>query len=725
MINKARRTLVLQHDTSDCGVSCMLSIIRYFGGDNNLENLRRISGTDSEGTTLLGLLQCTNEIGLISEAFEAEIEHLKDLKDLGILHVTLENGLQHFVVIYSFDRQKNNFIIGNPATGIELWTEDTLLNYWKSKVILTVKTGDNFIKREQERVKKRKWFISLVKDDLNILVTASFVGLIIAALGLSTALYTQKLIDEIIPKHQISRLIGGLILLFILLIAKSGISFLRQHFLLIQGKDFNERITGNFASKLMHLPKLFFDSRKTGDLIARLNDIVRIQRSIAHLSGVFIIDLLIIIISSAYLFSFHYTIAFVTLSSLPLMGLISWNYNNVIIQNNKDVMAGYAVNESNYIDTIDGISDIKASNSEERFIEKMRHSFNLFQNKVFNLGKTSNQFNFIVEIAANVIILALIALVSYFTLQKQLKIGEMMAVLSVAIGLLPSCTRLMLTNLQIQEAIVAFDRMYEFTSTHSECDSDITETSSWDYNFEQLEVKQLSFRFAGRSCLLNNANLLIRKGCVTVLFGESGSGKSTLIQILQRFYDPEAGDITINGNINLHDIPIKNWRNTVTVLPQDVKIFNFSIIQNICMSTDQTDFKTVVEICQIHGLLNYFNQFPQGIFTQVGEDKLKLSGGQKQIIGLLRALFRKPQLLLLDEPTASLDPNTELFILNLLAKLKKEMGILLISHKTSASSIADFQYKIEKGMMNIIENVISRDDKVILESNIEMGNSFN
>ena len=649
MIKRIRRTLVKQQDLNDCGVACLLSIIRFLGGNNNLANLRQLSGTTASGTTLLGLHQCATQIGLVTEAFEAEIPDLKTLKNIGIIHITGEESIEHYVVLYKYEEQKKHFIIGDPDKGIEFWTEEQLINNWKTKILLTAKTGDGFVKNKQEALLKRHWFISLIKDDLNLLLIASFIGIIVSALGLTTALYIQKLIDEIIPKHQTERLFTGLAILLTLLIAKSGISYLRQYFLLIQTKDFNERITGSFVEKLFQLPKFFFDSRKTGDLIARLNDTVRIQRSVAYFSGTFVIDLLIVIVSSVYLFSFHYSIAIVSLLSLPIMGIIAWKYNDVIIKNNYEVMAGYAANESNYIDTISGISIIKSSNKEKLFTEKIKSYFGKFQNKAIVLGKTSNSFNLIVEITSNLIIIGILTLVSYFTLQKQFKIGEMMAVLSIAIGLLPSCTRLMLTNLQIQEAKVAFNRMYEFTSNKPE--KYITPAIDWDYNFEQLIVEGLSFRFAGRARLLKEANLIIEKGKITILFGESGSGKSTMMQLLQRFYEPESGEITINKSHKIENIPLKEWRDLIAVLPQEAKIFNTTIIENISLSKDDHDFKKVIELCQELNLLNYFNQFPMYLYKS-WRRRAESVWWAKTNCRITWALFRKPQLLCLTRQRA-------------------------------------------------------------------------
>jgi len=703
MERKAKQTFILQQDISDCGVACLLSAIRYFEGNNSLENLRRQSGTDSLGTSLLGLCQGARKVGITAEGFEAEVEHLIALKELTILHLTLENGLEHFVLNYGYDAGKQKFLIGDPANGIAYWDGTDLDTLWKKKALLTLTPNSSFIKTATENAAKRKWMTSLLKDDYNILLAATFLGIIIAGLGLSTALFTQKLVDEIIPKQELKRMFSGFCMLFILLLAKSGISFMRQLFLLRQTKDFNERINGSFIEKLLHLPKLFFDSRKTGDLIARLNDTIRIQRSIAYLSGTFVIDFLVVVISAAYLFTFHYAIAITALATIPLMGFIAWKFNDKIITQNTGLMVAYSANESNYIDTLQGIGVIKATNKENIYGQKIRNFFMKFQENSMLLAKTSNRFNWIVEVLATVIIIIIMAETAYLTLEQTLKTGEMMAILSIGIGIIPSCTRLMLTNLQIQEAKVAYNRMYEFASIEPECNNNsAVKNDEWTSIFEKLEIKNLSFRFPGRPQLLQNVNLTVEKGKLVALTGESGCGKSTILQVLQRFYLQETGSIFINEKIDLSNISVKGWRKIIAVVPQEVKLFNCSIIENICLSNNEEGWKLVAELCQHHGLLYYFNQFPQGLFTKVGEDGLGLSGGQKQIVALLRALYSKPQLLLLDEATAALDPKTENFILELLIKLKADMGILLITHKESTAKIADKIYVVENGQTNEI-----------------------
>lgn len=218
--------------------------------------------------------------------------------------------------------------------------------------------------------------------------------------------------------------------------------------------------------------------------------------------------------------------------------------------------------------------------------------------------------------------------------------------------------------------------------------------------FNSLKVTNLSFRFAGRSQLLKDINISISKNECIAIVGESGSGKSTLGQILQKFYLFENGTITINNQYNLTELNTENWRNILGVVPQDVTIFGGNVITNILLGQEDTP-ENITKFCQDYGFENFINSLPQSYTTILGEEGINLSGGQKQIIALMRALYKKPQVLLLDEFTSAMDRKTEQFVLELLNKLKSELTIIFISHRLhSLPKIADRIYVLEDGIIS-------------------------
>lgn len=683
------KTHTLQLDQSDCGVACLLSIIKFYQGNHSIEKLRELSGTTQQGTTMLGLYQVANNVGFKAEGCEADIQSLIEHNQPVILHVVIDKQLQHYVVCYEYSKE-NGFLIGDPAKGIYFLSVEELDKIWESKSCLTLELTDKFEKSITSKNNKRKWFIDLIKQDDKLLWISVLLGVIIACLGMAMSIFSQKLIDDILPSHKITKLVSGIGLLTILLLARVGISVLREYFLLQQTKDFNNRINNQFFSSLLHLPKSFFDTRKIGELVARLNDTQRIQSVIKLLTSSLVIDVLVSIISLVFLFGYTWKVGLISLLSLPIYFYIIYRSNKKIIQSQTEVMQSYAFNEGNYINTIQGISTIKNGNKQDVFKNLNQTVFGFFQEKIFNLGKINIQLSWQSGLASVFFLIGVLVYTSIQVFNKEIKLGELMAILGIVGSLLPSIANLALISIPINEAKIAFNRMYEFASMEKEPEGGQTISE-----IENITVRNLSFRFAGRKELFKNINLNIEKGKLVAVVGESGSGKSTLGQILQRFYSFENGSIKVNNHIELNDIELKSFRNLIGVIPQEINIFNGTVIDNILLGDTVTP-ETIMDFITQYGFLDYFNQLPQGLSTIVGEEGINLSGGQKQIIAFARVLFKQPQFLILDEATSAMDRNTEKFSMELLEKIKPNCAIFFISHRLNTlKNIADEIYVLE------------------------------
>jgi ABC-type bacteriocin/lantibiotic exporter with double-glycine peptidase domain len=283
-----------------------------------------------------------------------------------------------------------------------------------------------------------------------------------------------------------------------------------------------------------------------------------------------------------------------------------------------------------------------------------------------------------------------LAYTSVEVFNKEMKLGELMAVVGITGSLLPSIANLALISIPINEAKIAFNRMFEFASLDKEKEGGVV-----ILEIESLKISNLSFRFAGRSELFTNLNIEIEKGKLTALVGESGSGKSTIGQILQRFYNFENGNIVVNNQFQILDINLASYRGLIGIIPQEITIFNGNVVDNILLGKEESP-ENIMQFIQSFGFDTYFDQLPQGLTTILGEEGINLSGGQKQIIALARVLYKKPQLLILDEATAAMDRNTENFTLELLQKIKSNCAIFFISHRLNTlKNIADTIYILE------------------------------
>jgi ATP-binding cassette subfamily B protein len=236
--------------------------------------------------------------------------------------------------------------------------------------------------------------------------------------------------------------------------------------------------------------------------------------------------------------------------------------------------------------------------------------------------------------------------------------------------------------------------MFEFTQIEHE--NSAGEGSFSTVNTDSLNLKDISFRFPGQKLLLDKINLNIEKGKVVSLVGESGCGKSTLASVALRFFQPETGQLLINGADYSDDISIDEWRSVVAIIPQEVHIFNGTILQNLITDIDEDKLNDLIRSVRELGLAPFYDGFPSGLMTLVGEEGINLSGGQKQILAFTRVLLKNPGILIIDEGTSNMDRGTEAFILDLISRLKGRMGILMISHRINMiKKLSDYIYVLE------------------------------
>ncbi len=673
-----RQTFTPQFDQSDCGVACLLSIVQYYDGYASLEDIRVKSGTSKTGTTLLGLSVAATGLGFLANGCQGDLEALAREKGPVLIHVTLNNVMQHYMVCYgSFYRNNRlHFLLGDPGKGIIEMRGEELEAVWKSKVCLLLKPVNSFVPLAGIRRRKIGWFKTLLSEDYSILKVSVILGIVIAGLGTSLMIFSQQLIDHILPKKEISKLVISCVLVFLLLLAKEVAVALRSRFLIHQAKGFNLRIVHHFFSHLLGLPTSFFESRKIGEFSARLNDTARIQRVISQLSGSTVIDSLVSMVLVSVIFVYSLPIGAMCVAVLPFYFLLIYRFNRPIRSSQREIMANYAFAEANYISTFQGIDQIKTHNKERVFTDRNQQVFENYLDSNLMMGKTQIQLSFLANLFGTAFLISVLLFASFSVLHGTLKIGYLVAIIGMCSSLLNSIANLALVAIPLNEAKIAFNRMFEYTSMEPEAKDGV----SLD-DFEELTVTNISFRFVGRPELFRDVSFNVRKNEIIGIMGENGSGKSTIGKILQKKYPIEKGQIMINGDLPLSDISIASWRRTLHMVEQNPYIFNGNILENIAFEEAQTNLPKLMQFLDDFGLKSFIESLPQSYMTVVGDTGVNLSGGQKQIVSLARALYNKPQILILDETNAALDRVSEEFVLGLIQKIKKQTAIIFITHR--------------------------------------------
>ncbi len=559
---------------------------------------------------------------------------------------------------------------------------------------------------------KRTWFLSVLKADYRVLALMLAVGILTTAMGLLMAVVIQLLIDDIIPANDTGYLMAAIAVAFLLLMGKVGLGTAQKYFGIRQARNFNMRLIDAFFGRLLRLPKSFFDSHNTGDLIARMNDSISIQQTIAYMVNSLAINLITAVGSGILLCYYSILSGVLAFTCFFIFFLISYSYRKDIAGKVLKMMEASAVKESNYITTLHNIELIKGQNKQEHFTQVNSSTYGDFQNANFYVGKAGVRIGFLLETTGTLCYMAILTAVSYAAFQGTLSIGSLSAVLTIAGGLLPVMAALGLSVVELQGAHIAFNRMYELAVLPPEPDSQKGNDPLPIDFIGELSLEHLHFSYVPEQKVLSDLSLTVKKGEMIGIFGENGSGKSTLLKLIMGFYQAQKGSVQINRN-DFTSYRLGALRNKIAYVSQQTRLFNTSLIENICLSKDPSVIADTIAYLDQIGFGAFVSKIPGRYQAQIRENGNNLSGGQKQFIAFIRALCLQPDVLLLDEPTAAMDLETEHYVLELLKAYKPNGIVILVTHRLRPAKISDRIYVLENGSVAVSgnhETLISKGD---------------
>jgi len=678
-VKRIKHSVCLQHDSSDCGVACLLSVIKFFGGEETFDNLRELSGTNVQGTTLLGLHDAALSKGLAPVSLKGDIKYLKNIEAPHIIHITTDTNLLHYVVVWGYS--EDAFFITDPAVGFTKWSDLDVERQWKSKVCMSLSKTDNFVVSHKIEEAKKKWIVNIIKEDWSIYVVSVILGGLSAVLGMSTSVFSQKLLDRWIPQHNVKQIIVAMCFLMVLLVIRLFASAARSWLMCKQSKMLNISLMGTFFQKIIRKPLNFFEHRKTGDLVSRLGDVPKIQNVICSVVGGNLI-LNILFLFAVVVVLLHYSSflsLFVFFMTALMFGLMT-KFNGKIKFCQYGVMSSYANVESNFISAIQGIRTFMVYGGYDKLDYLNNSLYEKCQNATFSLGKLSIKLSVYYGLVTTIVIIAVMLYGSLSVVYGNLSVGGFTAVISLVTMVMPCIIELSMVPISINEAKVAFDRVYDISTLSDQTDE--CKISCARDSVINISAKCLCFRYICNPPIINKLSFEFKVGNTYGVIGESGAGKSTLCKLLEGSYAPTSGLVLINNQIQCVDVNSADKAFIIGSATQDVSIVNGTILDNICLYADTSDdYNKVVNVCTKYGLERFIERFKMGLYTIVGETGVKLSGGEKQMIGLIRLLYKNPKILVLDEPTASMDSEMEVLAMNIVSKIKRDAIVILVTHK--------------------------------------------
>tara|TARA_R110001583_G_scaffold106378_2_gene254669 strand:+ start:14 stop:1861 length:1848 start_codon:yes stop_codon:yes gene_type:complete len=586
----------------------------------------------------------------------------------------------------------------DPGTGkIYKKTHDEFKEEWTGVLVLLLPDESFKTGNEKVSILKRFWF--LLKPHKYILIQAFVGALIFTLLGFSTAIYIQKITDFVLVGGNTKLLNLLSIIMIVLLLLKVLIGTFKDVFLIKTGQQIDARLILGYYKHLLKLPQQFFDTMRVGEIISRINDAVKIRAFINGVALSLAVNVLIVIFSFGIMFTYYWKLALIMLTIIPFYIIIYTIVNRLNKKTERKIMEKAADLESQLVESLNSVGTIKRFGlesfanikTETKFITLLNTGYKSALNSVFSGTSAST--------LSQLFTIILLWSGSYFVIEREITPGELMSFYAIIGYFTNPITSLVVANKQIQSALIAADRLFEIMDLEREETENkfkLTADKIGDISF-----KNVSFRYGTRVEVFKDFKLNIKKGNITAIVGESGSGKSTLISLLQNMYPLQSGTISI-GDFDLQYIENESLRQLVSVVPQKIDLFAGNVIDNIAVGEFQPNMELILSICKNIGILEFIETLPNGFNTYLGENGASLSGGQKQRIAIARALYKQPEILVLDEATSSLDSTSENYIQRTVQNLREQQKtIIIIAHRLSTVVNAHEIVVLEKG--NVLE----------------------
>ena len=512
-----------------------------------------------------------------------------------------------------------------------------------------------------------------------------FIALIMVAIGTSGTAYIMKpLLDDIFINKDENMLIFLPIIVIFLYLLKGIGNYIQIYYISFIGQDIVKTIRNKLFKNILELDMEFFNKKQTGDLISRItNDINRIQITVSSHIASFIQESLTIIALTLLIIYQSPELAFFGLIILPIsifplsklakkMKVLSFKSQ----EKNSDIT-------SHLSETFNNIEIIKASASNSLESERFKKHNQDFFNINIKSVKTNALVSPIMEILGSLAIASVIVIGGKLVIEGEITPGSFFSFLTALFMIYTPIKRLSSIYNQMQDAIAANERINHYLNLKPQI---ISGNSIFPENINNISFEDLSLNYKDTNAL-KNINISINKGETLALIGESGGGKTSFINTLIRFFDPSSGKILING-INLKDFKTESLRNNISLVTQKNYIFNDTVASNVSYG-QEFDENKVISALKLADAYDFVSKLPNGIFTILEEAGSNISGGQQQRISIARALYKNPQILILDEATSSLDNKSEDSINKALLNIKNDKIVIIIAHRLSTIKNAD------------------------------------
>ena len=639
--------IVLQEEMSDCGICSLASIIKYYGGNIPLENLRYTTNTDNFGTNAYELIECGKKIGF--NAFGEKINDFSNINLPVIAHLKLENNFYHFVVVYRIT--KTQIYLMDPSIGYKKMNLNEFYKIYTGIILHFIPTiplpnyrKNNFLKKIiiKEIKKNKKTYLIILLFSLIILILT------------------------MVNNIQIKILTNNykyIYLLFFIVIINEVLIYIKNVMLLKNNLKLNNKVIKKFIAHIFKLPLNYLKLKQKGEISTRFNELNDLTNNIVNYIIDIMFSLILILLLLMYLLFYSFKTFLLILSFTIIYIIFNLKIYKKLINEIKYFINLEETYNSIILDYISNFETIKHLNIYNFFIKNI--DMNLSNKNL--ITKKLNKKIYIFSMINNILINVFIIMILYLILKNNFSLSISLVIY----------TMLNFYILNIKKIIDYYPTLILFKTYFNKNSEFLSFEENNKYllnNFSNISIKNVSYSICGTK-ILNNINFKINNGDKIFINGPSGIGKSTLMKILNNEINKYYGKILIDNK----DIKKYDLSELITYVSQNETLFNDSLYNNLTLGKEfrEEDLKKIIKITKLDNIESIKNN---GLKTCIINNCF-LSGGERNRIVLARSLLHSKKIIILDEVLKEVDYILENEIIKNILENYKEKTLLYISHK--------------------------------------------
>ena len=684
-----KKLVVLQEGNKDCGVCCLLSIIRYYNGNISLNKLMEMTKTTKNGTTFYNLSEAASKIGMASKAYYVDDFNNISVYSCPFISQVIRNGYTHFVVVYKISKDK--LLIMDPALGSLYMSREKFLNIWTSYIMMfeKVKILPNY--KDEKYINKLLY--GLILNNKKIIVNCLLLTLMFCFLTIGYSVYLKVMIDKVLNQDKYLLIVISLIF-FIVILFRSLTNLFRNQMLSYFNMKVDISLFLNSFKRILLLPYNYYKNKTTGEIISRVNDLSYIKQIISQLLTTVFLDIVLLLFSLVCLYFINSKMFVISFFIAILYVIIIFIYPRFIKTKIYESQAEVAKVNSYLVESISGLETIKGLRCEKMVNDRLESFYTKAQATIFDYNIISNGVLFLKDLIFYVGVLLINYVGCVDIMNGNFTVGSLLTfntILGYFLNPLQNFIDLADDYVYVRGVFKRANGLYEVKLDDLESKNGLRVEGDILFN-------NLDFSFNGKDQILKSIKIEFKAKEKILLLGNSGSGKSTLLKILYKYYDVSRGMVLVNG-IDINDFSISDIRDDIIYVSQNETLYTGSIKDNILLNRD-IDYKDFLDMCCYLEVDNIIKDNLLGYDFLLEENGANISGGERQRIILARALFKKGNIILIDEGLSQMDIDLERRVLKRIFSIFKDKMIIVVSHRFNNMDLYDKVFKLKDGMVD-------------------------